>query len=140
MNKIMYLFIVVIALAALYYIVPGSEQELETEATTLEDGVRLAREQDKLVFLYINAKTCVYCRQIEKEFAESEEFQQIVEQSYIWVTLDFQQNYTLARRFGLQGPPAMIVLDQNGTAITGIPGYPPRGVLDVIDMLKEVAG
>lgn len=137
MNKMVYLLIVVIALGALYYVFPGSDPE--TEALTLEDGIKLAREQGKLIFLYINAKTCPYCRQLEKEFAESEEFQQVVKQDYIWVTLDFQKNYTLARRFGLQGPPAMIILDQDGKAITGIPGYPPRGVLDVIDMLKEVA-
>ncbi|MBU7014397.1 MAG: thioredoxin family protein [Theionarchaea archaeon] len=138
MNKLVYLFVIIIALGAVYLLFP-QEQSLSTQATTLEEAVLMAREQDKLVFLYINSQNCPYCRILEEEFAESEEFQTVVHEDYIWITLDFTQNLNLARRFGLQGPPAMIILDQNGTAITGIPGYPPEGVRDVISMLKEVA-
>lgn len=133
MNKSVYIILIIIVLGALYLLAPKGE----TQADTLEDGIKLAREQDKLIFLYINADWCTYCRLIEQEFTRSEEFQKIIDDNFIWVTLDFEENLALARRFGLRGPPAMIVLDQNGEAITGIPGYPPGGVSDVIFMLRE---
>ena len=133
MNKSVYLIFIIIVLGALYVFTPKGD----TTAETLEDGIVLAKEQDKLVFLYINAVWCGYCRQIEREFAQSQEFNDIIGKNYIWVTLDFDENLTLARQYGLKGPPAMIVLDQDGQPITGIPGYPPGGVLDVIAMLKE---
>ncbi|MBU6996993.1 MAG: thioredoxin family protein [Theionarchaea archaeon] len=138
MNKLVYLSIIIIALGAVYFLFP-QEQSSSTEVTTLEEAVLMAREENKLVFLYINSQNCPYCRMLEEEFSESEEFQRVIHEEYIWITLDFTKNLNLARRFGLQGPPAMIILDQNGTAITGIPGYPPEGVRDVIAMLKEVS-
>jgi thioredoxin-related protein len=138
MNKLVYLSVIIIALGATYFLLP-QRQSPSTQAATLEEAVLMAREQDKLVFLYINSNNCPYCRMLEEEFAESEEFQSVIHEKYVWITLDFTKNLNLARRFGLQGPPAMIILDQNGTAITGIPGYPPQGVQDVIAMLKEVA-
>ena len=132
-NKTIYFVGIIIILAAIYLLVPGSQ----SEASSVEEGIRLAREQDKLIFLYINSRDCTYCRLLEQQFGQSEEFQQIIEENYIWVTIDFLQNLSIARRFGLSGPPAMIILDQNGTAISGIPGYPPGGIQDVIAMLKE---
>jgi thioredoxin-related protein len=136
MNRTYYLIIVIAALGAAYLLVPGNETE-QTQAQTLEEGIRLAREQDKLIFLYINSDNCSYCRLLERQFTESEEFQEIIDQHFVWVTLKFEENLTLANRFGLRGPPALIVMDQNGEGIIGIPGYPPRGVLDVIAMLEE---
>ena len=138
MNSKVYILIVIVALGAIYLLVPR-EQFHKSDAETIEEGVELAREQNKLIFLYINADWCTYCRLIEKEFGESEEFQQIMDEHYIWVTLDFNENPALVSRFNLQGPPAMIVLKQNGEALVGIPGYPPNGVLDVIAMLKEAS-
>ncbi len=136
MNKVVYLPIIIIILGAAYLMIP----EEKGQAQTLEEGMQLAKEQDKLVFLYINASWCTYCRMLEQQFSQSEEFQQVIEEHYIWVTLDFERNLALAQRFGLRGPPAMIILDQEGNAITGIPGYPPNGVQDVIAMLREALG
>lgn len=135
MNKSVYLVLIIIVLGALYVFAPKGD----TSATTLEEGIALAKEQDKLIFLYFTADWCGYCRQIEREYAQSQEFKDIIEEHYIWVTLDFEENLTYARQLGLKGPPAMIVLDQNGKPITGIPGYPPAGVLDVIAMLEEAS-
>ena len=132
-NKLVYLLIVVIILGALSIVVPGKQ----TEATTLEEGIRLARDQNKLIFLYVNGEGCAYCRLLEQQFAESDEFKKIIDENYIWVTLDFVQNPTIVNRFGLRGPPALIILDENGGTITGIPGYPPNGVQDLIVMLNE---
>ncbi|MBU7018828.1 MAG: thioredoxin family protein [Theionarchaea archaeon] len=132
-NKLVYLLVIIIILGALYIVVPGKQ----VEATSLEEGIRLARDQDKLIFLYINGEGCAYCRLLEQQFAQSEEFKNIIEENYIWVTLDFVQNPTIVNRFGLRGPPALIVLDENGATIMGIPGYPPNGVQDLLVMLKE---
>lgn len=135
MNKLVYLAVIVILLGMVYFLTPKGQSQAET----LEEGIALAKEQDKLVFLYINAPWCTYCPLLEEEFAQSGEFQQIIDEHYIWVTLDFDRNLALAQQFGLRGPPAMIVFDQNGNVITGIPGYPPNGVQDVITMLKEAS-
>lgn len=132
-NKLVYLLVIIIILGALYIVVPGKQKE----ATSLEEGIRLARDQNKLIFLYINGEGCAYCRLLEQQFAQSDEFKKIIEENYIWVTLDFVQNPTIVSRFGLRGPPALIILDENGGTIAGIPGYPPNGVQDLIVMLNE---
>ncbi len=133
MNKLVYVMIIIIALGVIYVAIP----EQKTDAKTLDEGIALAKEQNKLVFLYINAEWCGYCRLLEKEFSESEEFQRIIDEHYVQVILDFDKNPDLVRRFNLKGPPAMIILDGNGNVITGIPGYPPNGVKDVIMVLNE---
>lgn len=135
MNKLVYVAVIIILLGMVYFFTPKGQSQAET----LDDGIRLAQEQDKLVFLYINSKWCTYCRLLEQQFAQSSEFKQLIEEHYIWVTLDFDQNLALAQQLGLRGPPAMIIIDKNRTVLTGIPGYPPNGVQDVIAMLKEAS-
>jgi hypothetical protein len=133
MNKSVYLIIILGVLGAIYILLPNDE----SQAQTLEDGIKLAREQDKLIFLYVNGEWCTYCQLLESQFSQSEEFQNLVEEHYIWVTLAFEENPTIVRRFDLRGAPALFVLDQNGSLIMEIIGYPPHGVSDVIFMLKE---
>lgn len=134
MNKAVYLLFAVILMIGALYLFSPQEQ---AQAMSLEEGIRLAREQNKLIFLYVTADWCGYCRLLDQEFKESEEFKKIIGEHYVWVTLDFDENPTVVSRFRLQGPPALIILDQNGEGITGIPGYPPNGVEDIILMLKE---
>ncbi|KYK38054.1 MAG: thioredoxin family protein [Theionarchaea archaeon] len=133
MNKSIYVIIIIIALGTLYFLIPGEESQAET----LEEGIELAKEQDKLVFLYVTSDWCTYCSVIEQEFARSEEFRNIIKEHFIWVTLDFDRNPAVVSQFNLRGTPAIIILDQNGKPITGMLGYPPGGVSDVISMLKE---
>jgi thioredoxin-related protein len=141
MNKLVYLVIVVVALGALYYVIPqdGSHTEppTETQAQTLEEAIQMANEQDKLVFVYINSTNCPYCRMMEKEFDQSDEFKKIIGEQFVWVTLDFQKNLDLVRKYNLQGSPVIIIMDQNGEPITGMIGYPPNGIEDVIKMIEE---
>lgn len=135
MNKLIYLLVIIVLLGAVYLLAP--EQDHQSQAGSIEEGIVLAREQNKMIFLYITADWCTYCHVIEKEFTESEKFQQIMDEHYIWVTLDFDKNPTLMSNLGLRGPPAFIVLDQSGDIIAGIPGYPPNGIRDVNTMLEE---
>jgi thioredoxin-related protein len=133
MNKSVYLIIILGVLGAIYILMPNEE----SQAQSLEDGIKLARDQDKLIFLYVNGEWCTYCKLLESQFSQSEEFQNLVDDHYIWVTLAFEKNPTIVRRFNLRGPPALFVLDQNGSLIMEIIGYPPHGVSDVIFMLEE---
>lgn len=133
MNKSVYLIIIVVVLGAIYILIPGGE----SQADTLEEGIRLAREQDKLIFLYVNGDWCTYCSLLETQFSQSEKFQNLIDEHYIWVTLAFEKNPTIVRRFKLRGPPALFVLDQDGSLIMEIIGYPPHGISDVIFMLEE---
>ncbi|MGD2249733.1 MAG: thioredoxin family protein [Candidatus Methanofastidiosia archaeon] len=138
MNKLVYLIVVVVALGALYYLIPSQEGTYtETQAQTLEEAIQMAKEQDKLVFVYINSQNCPYCRKMEKEFDKSDEFKKIIDEQFVWVTLDFLENPGLVRKYNLQGPPVIIVMDQNGEAITGMLGYPPNGIEEVIKMIEE---
>jgi hypothetical protein len=133
MNKSVYLIIIVGVLGAIYILIPSGD----TQAETLEDGIKLAREQNKLIFLYVNGDWCTYCKLLEAQFSQSQEFQDLINDHYIWVTLAFEKNPTIVRRFNLRGTPALFVLDQDGSLIMEIIGYPPHGVSDVIFMLKE---
>ena len=133
MNKSVYLILILGVLGAIYILMPGEE----TQAGTLEDGIKLARDQDKLIFLYVNGDWCTYCKLLETQFSQSQEFQYLVDEHYIWVTLAFEKNPTIVRRFNLRGPPALFVLDQDGSLIMEIIGYPPHGISDVIFMLQE---
>lgn len=138
MNKLVYLIVVVVALGALYYVIPSPEGTYtETQAETLEEAIQMAEEQDKLVFVYINSDNCPYCRKMEKAFNTSKEFQTIIDERFIWVTLDFVKNPELVRKYNLQGPPVIIIMDQKGEAITGMLGYPPNGIEEVIKMIEE---
>ena len=111
--------------------------------TQLDQLLTQAKEQKKLVLLDFYADWCISCKEMEiNTFANAEVNQEL--QKFILIQADVTKNSTenqaLLKRFGLFGPPGILIFDLNSEEFKDqrVIGYmPPQRF---IERLKKVQG
>ena len=109
----------------------------------LDQFLSKAKEQKKLVLLDFYADWCISCKEMEvNTFANSEVNQEL--QNFILIQADVTKNNSehqaLLKRFGLFGPPGILIFDLNSEELKDqrVIGYmPPQRF---IERLKKVLG
>ena len=112
-------------------------------STQLDQFLSQAKEQKKLVLLDFYADWCISCKEMEvNTFANSEVNQEL--QKFILVQADVTknspENQALLKRFGLFGPPGILIFDLNSEELKDqrVIGYmPPQRF---VERLKKVLG
>jgi len=116
----------------------ASSAELTSAKLTwhsFDEGLRVASETDKPVYLFIDAKWCSWCKKMRREtFTDSEV--KLAFSNLIPVTIDGEskevvtyqgKSYSLAQLsrqvFAVRGFPMSVFLEPNGDIIGGMPGY-----------------
>ena len=98
-----------------------------------------AKSSNKLLLLeFTGSDWCPPCRMLQREVLSTQEFQDYASKNFVLVELDFprakvqapeiaEQNQLLARRWGIQVFPSIIILDSAGKKIGELLGYDPGG-------------
>ena len=116
-----------------------------------EEAFRLAREQNKPVFLSIGYASCHWCHVMAKESFEDKEIAEFLNRHFISVKVDREQRpdideiYLTATRVvkGYAGWPATVFLDLEKRPFYAATYLPPRsvdarpGLLDVLQAIAE---
>lgn len=101
------------------------EQKAERPAMAwVEDydqGLRLARQQGKPMVLFLYAKECPYCREMEHKTFPDPALDPI-RGRFVWVKIDSKQREQYADKFGQQGYPLTLVLNGVGGEIERFSG------------------
>ncbi|GIX40946.1 MAG: hypothetical protein KatS3mg129_0679 [Leptospiraceae bacterium] len=93
-----------------------------------EYAKNLASKQKKPILIDFYSETCYYCKVIEKETYQSNEFNKW-KQKLILTIIDGDKNPQIANEFQIIGYPTIILLDYNGVEIGRIEGYFPKNQL-----------
>jgi thiol:disulfide interchange protein DsbD len=112
-------------------------------SSQLDQFLSKAKEQKKLVLLDFYADWCISCKEMEvNTFANSEVNQEL--QNFILIQADVTKNNSehqaLLKRFGLFGPPGILIFDLNSEELKDqrVIGYmPPQRF---VERLKKVLG
>jgi thioredoxin-related protein len=124
----------------------ASEQWKTNYSAALEE----AAKQNKMVLLdFTGSDWCGWCIKLQKETFSKPEFQKFAAESLILVELDFprgkeqseelkKQNEELAEKFGIQGFPTLVLLDQQGKEAARNIGYLAGGPDAFIEWAKSV--
>jgi thioredoxin-related protein len=98
-----------------------------------------AKSSNKLLLLeFTGSDWCPPCRMLQKEVFSTPEFQDYAAKNFVLMELDFprskvqapeiaEQNQMLARRFGIQVFPSIIILNGEGKKIGELLGYDSGG-------------
>ncbi|MFQ6072948.1 MAG: thioredoxin family protein [Methanosarcinales archaeon] len=90
---------------------------------SLDEGFRIAQEQDKPILVYFWAQWCPWCEKFETETLPEERIAKILKNEFVLVAIDLDEQRDVAQRYGVSYPPHELFLDKNGNIITRIPGY-----------------
>ena len=87
------------------------------------EGMALATEQKKKVFLYFWAAWCQYCEKMEKDTLSKKEVATILNENFIPIKINSDADQQLATRYFVRGLPTTWFLTDTGEKISNLPGY-----------------
>ena len=104
--------------------------------TTIEPGIREAKNQSKPVFLYFRSETCYWCIVFEKEALSDKRVIDLLNKEFILISIDTFKQKNVAQNLNVRTTPYMIFFDEDGKEISRIPGYIPKD--EFLIKLKEI--
>lgn len=117
---------------------------------TFNDGVNLAHNSNKKILVDVYTHWCSWCKKMDSEVYTDKGVTKLLQEHFILVKLDAESDSSMtyqgrifteakfAQDFGVTGYPTTLFLDQNGNAITTVPGYaPPERFATILDFIGE---
>jgi thioredoxin-related protein len=89
----------------------------------LDNGLAIAKEENKPVFVYFWAVWCQYCEKFETQTLPDERVKQMLENDFVLVAVDLDDDRATAQRYGVSYPPHELFVDENGQIINRVGGY-----------------
>jgi protein disulfide-isomerase len=125
---------------------PGFNGEWTTD---YQSAMNTANGSGRSVLLFFTGSDwCGWCRRLEAEILDTEEFKTYASGNLVLVTLDFprriaqsdftkRRNRELAQKYGIEGYPTIVVLNASGEEV-GRLGYQPGGPGPFIKKLRKM--
>ncbi|MBE0523170.1 MAG: thioredoxin family protein [Methanosarcinales archaeon] len=103
----------------------------------LDNGLAIAKEENKPVFIYFWAVWCQYCEKFETRTLPDERVKQMLENDFILVAVDLDDDRATSQRYGVSYPPHELFVDENGQIINRVGGYVDADYFyNVLQMVK----
>jgi protein disulfide-isomerase len=121
-----------------------------TWLTDLSKAQATAKDEKKLVFMdFTGSDWCPPCKALHKNVLTSKEFADFAKDHLVLLLVDFPRhtklppaqekaNDALARKFGIEGFPTVIVLDANGKQLYKDVGYSGASAKDFVANLQKL--
>ncbi|PWB56922.1 MAG: hypothetical protein C3F06_00065 [Candidatus Methanoperedenaceae archaeon] len=94
--------------------------------TSIDPGIKEAKNQSKPVFLYFRSETCYWCIVFEKEALSDTKIIDLLNKEFILISIDTFKQKNIAQNLNVRTTPYMIFFDTDGKEISRIPGYIPK--------------
>ena len=116
--------------------------------TNLEQAVEQAKKENKAVLVnFTGSDWCMWCKRLSSEVFQQKDFEDYAEKNLILVKLDFPKNIpqsnetkvynnTLAQRYGIQGFPTILIMNNKGELVAKT-GYQPGGAANYVNYIKS---
>ncbi len=119
--------------------------------TDLGKAIQLAKKEHKAVLVnFTGSDWCKWCFKLSDEVFSQDEFKEYADENLILVKVDFPEhkpqsnqtkmyNQALAQKFGVQGFPTIIIINDKGKVVAKT-GYQPGGPINYINHIKSFLG
>ena len=94
--------------------------------TSIDPGIKEAKNQSKPIFLYFRSETCYWCIVFEKEALSDNRIIDLLNKEFILISIDTFKQKNAAQNLNVRTTPYMIFFDKDGQEISRIPGYIPK--------------
>ena len=121
-----------ILLAILLLMVPVStavaDDQEKSDLTSItwmgyNEGLTLARDFDKPVFIHFTAAWCKWCKKMKNETYTDPKVVRFMEENFVAMMVDTEKLPSLARKYGVESLPTLWFLDSQASGLTSIEGY-----------------
>jgi thioredoxin-related protein len=88
-----------------------------------DEGLALAKQEGKKVFIHFYADWCAYCKKMEKETLTNLSVIDSLNNDFIPVLVNSDKERDLARDFYIRGLPSTWFVSETGEKISSLPGF-----------------
>ena len=106
--------------------------------TSIDPGIKEAKNLSKPVFLYFRSETCYWCIVFEKEALSDDRVIDLLNKEFVLISIDTFKQKNTAQNLNVRTTPYMIFFDKDGKEISRIPGYIPKE--EFLVKLNEILG
>ena len=86
-------------------------------------GLALAKQEEKKIFVHFYADWCAYCKKMENETLKNSAVIDYLNQNFIPVRVNSDKDRDLARNYYIRGLPSTWFVSETGEKISSLPGY-----------------
>lgn len=94
--------------------------------TSIEPGIREAKNLSKPIFVYFRSQTCYWCIVFEEEALMDKRIIDILNREFVLISIDTFKQEKAALNLNVRTSPYMIFFDKYGKEFSRIPGYLPK--------------
>ncbi len=91
--------------------------------TSIEPGIKEAKNLSKPVFLYFRSETCYWCIRFEDEALSDKRVIDKLNNNFVLISIDTFKQKNVSLNLNVRNTPYMIFFTKNGEEISRIPGY-----------------
>ena len=91
--------------------------------TSLDDGLKQAKDSNKLILVDFTATWCGWCKKLQTDVFEKDDFLKYAQEKLVLVSIDADQNRSLVDKYAVEGYPTILVLNAVGEKVHQIVGY-----------------
>ena len=88
-----------------------------------KEGLALAKQEGKKIFVHFYADWCAYCKKMENETLKNPAVIDYLNQNFIPVRVNSDKDRDLARNYYIRGLPSTWFVSETGEKISSLPGY-----------------
>lgn len=92
---------------------------------SVDDGIKQAKTENKLVMIDFTATWCGWCKKLQTDVFDREEFQKFAAEKLVLVSIDADANRDLVSKYKVEGFPTIVFLNGEGEKVHEISGYLP---------------
>ena len=104
--------------------------------TSLDPGIKEAKNLSKPIFLYFRSETCYWCVKFEEEALSDDRIIDILNKNFILISIDTFKQKNVSANLNVRTTPYMIFFTEEGEEISRVPGYVPAD--EFLVQLKDV--
>lgn len=90
-----------------------------------DNGIAIAKHENKKIFLHFYADWCYYCKKMENETFKNNKIIEYLNKNFISIRLNADKEEKLVSKYGYRGLPFNWFLAYNGQPLGSFPGYSP---------------
>jgi len=107
---------------------------------SLKEGLKKAKEERKMIVIYITSKHCQYCREMENTTFKNQKVQEYLNKNFIPIKVEKSSSdgWTVRKKYGYVGTPTFHFLEANGKKIKTLFGaWTPEEFLGILRYFGE---
>mgnify|MGYP001006684955 CR=1 FL=1 len=128
---------ILISLLLIFSTVASGESKLQVNwFHDYDEALKVAKEKDKNIYLYISANTCPLCKKFKAKTLSRKCVKARLKDDFIALNLERNTNF-VPEKFEKFGAPRHYFLDKNGKILFEINGvFEPKSFMEILDDIE----